>query len=318
MFVTAWNLTREELLFDQPPIGNTVSSLYFWSTDSRVVQVVGKVYTSANATTLSSAAKNFTQVAVTSDFGAEGNYKIIKYKDSRKQAFNYTGKWYEVSLELRKTDSALTQGANVAAAPWWLSGGASGCVAAYQPKSAASYAASKLDLSGSGNNASEGVAPSWDAVNGWQLNGTTQYLVSGVIPLPGTGSMFIQFTNFVTGQTYVGMYKDAAPVGTFLIQNNSNMTAYNGSLSSFANNTPQLTAGNYGFAGKTAYRNGVAEGVAIAAGSGTGTALFIGGLNYNAGTLVQPAQFNVTALAVYDNTLSGSAAAAVAAAMAAL
>jgi len=63
---------------------------------------------------------------------------------------------------------------------WWNNNGAfSGCIAAYKPLGAASYAASLLDLSGTGNNASEGVAPDWDTNVGWTGNATS-WLETGV------------------------------------------------------------------------------------------------------------------------------------------
>jgi hypothetical protein len=100
--MTQWELAREELFFDQPPIGNTVSSLYFWSTDSRLINCVGKLFTTANLTALDTVVKNFTQIGITSDLGSEGSYQIMRYKTTRKQAMNYTPKWYEVTMELRQ------------------------------------------------------------------------------------------------------------------------------------------------------------------------------------------------------------------------
>lgn len=59
---------------------------------------------------------------------------------------------------------------------WWtLDGAITSCLSAFQPKGAASYAASLLDLSGNGYDAVEGVSrdPSkWDSTNGWQCYST--------------------------------------------------------------------------------------------------------------------------------------------------
>jgi hypothetical protein len=68
---------------------------------------------------------------------------------------------------------------------WWLAGGIdpSDCVAAYQAKGAASYAASLVNLANPGTyDAYEGVTPSWGAADGWTFNGSTQYLVTDVVP----------------------------------------------------------------------------------------------------------------------------------------
>lgn len=55
--------------------------------------------------------------------------------------------------------------------PWYLAGGisAANCLAAYQPKGAASYAVSKVNLASPGTrNLSDGATPpNWDATNGW-------------------------------------------------------------------------------------------------------------------------------------------------------
>lgn len=54
---------------------------------------------------------------------------------------------------------------------WWLAGGiaAANCIAAYQPKGAASYAASLVNLNNPGtrNLTNTGTDPSWDSTNGW-------------------------------------------------------------------------------------------------------------------------------------------------------
>lgn len=78
-------------------------------------------------------------------------------------------------INTRRVDTAVNQ--------WWLSGGiaAANCIAAYQAKGAASYAASLVNLANPGTyNATEGTAPDWAAGTGWTFNGTTQFLISSV------------------------------------------------------------------------------------------------------------------------------------------
>jgi hypothetical protein len=73
----------------------------------------------------------------------------------------------------------------VVSADWWLSGGisAANCIAAYQPKGAVSYAASKVNLANPGTyNATEGTAPAFDTAVGWTFNGTTMFLETGIVP----------------------------------------------------------------------------------------------------------------------------------------
>lgn len=67
---------------------------------------------------------------------------------------------------------------------WWLAGGVDpgDCIAAYQPKGAASYAASKVNLANPGTyNVTPGSDPSWSAANGWEFSGT-QWLDTGITP----------------------------------------------------------------------------------------------------------------------------------------
>lgn len=70
--------------------------------------------------------------------------------------------------------------------PWWLAGGvaAGDCVAAYQAKGAASYAASKVNLANPGTyDAADGTAyPTWDAATGW-TGGSGKNLLTGVVPV---------------------------------------------------------------------------------------------------------------------------------------
>lgn len=74
--------------------------------------------------------------------------------------------------------------AAAAAADWWTAGGAPTPIAVYQPKGAASLAASYVNLINPGTyDAAPGIAPTLDAT-GWVFNGT-QYLLTGIIPKDG-------------------------------------------------------------------------------------------------------------------------------------
>lgn len=82
---------------------------------------------------------------------------------------------------------------NLVMPSWWLSGGiaASACVAAYQPKGAASLAASYTNLANPGTyNAAPGVAPTWDAVSGWIFNKHKQQRLSTGIDPAGTTKQY--------------------------------------------------------------------------------------------------------------------------------
>lgn len=74
-----------------------------------------------------------------------------------------------------------------------------GCIAAYSPIDAASYAASKVNLKNPGTyDASDGAAfPTWAAGTGWTFaGGSSQYLDTGITPaaFDNTWSMFVLYS----------------------------------------------------------------------------------------------------------------------------
>lgn len=197
---------------------------------------------------------------------------------------------------------------------WWDPLGGNLCVwAAYQPKGAADLASSYLDLSGNGNSTGPGVAPAWDAVNGWTFDGGTQYLVTTFTPqVDQSQSMVVQFTNAADNQTLCGSYNPAAG---FLIQNFATNVVYHNGASVFV--LPVLLSGNLCVAGSFGYRNGVLDAVGIANLWTAPFAVYIGALNL-AGAPAQFSQASIQALAIYDCILDGPTVALIAAAMAAL
>lgn len=211
--------------------------------------------------------------------------------------------------------------AEAAAAPpdWWDPTGAGLCIwAAYQPIGAASLAASYVDQSGNGNNCGPGVAPAWDAVNGWRFNGTTQWLDTLFQPQNDQSqSMLVQFTTFVQagGQHCLTGCNQADRWKIDLWVWAPNARYANGG---FVVAPGAIVAGNMCVAGNQGYRNGAPDGAPIA---GYGAALnlntYIGAVNLWGG----PAQFcqvYIQAYALYDCTLTAPQVLAVATAMAAL
>lgn len=197
---------------------------------------------------------------------------------------------------------------------WWEAGGASGAVVAYQAKSVASYAISKVNLANPGtNDATEGVAPTWDT-NGWAFNGSSQYLRSGIV-VSSNYSIMIQFSNYAgsAGRSFFGAFD----TGAFLIQHNTNVVRYyNGVQADFSPAPP--VAGNLAIAQYQPYRDGVAEAGTIASGFAVPTGqIYISCIN-SSGVAAQFAAMTVRAFAIYNNTLNAAQVAAVAAAMAAL
>lgn len=211
--------------------------------------------------------------------------------------------------------------------PWYRAGGAPAPVAAYQPKGAASLAASYINLANPGtNDAAPGVAPTFAAATGWTFNGTTQFLTTGIIYGVNTGwSMIVQYTG---GATLANEYLCGADNGadTWLllcprldvVAANSvcygNGTTFPGALPTVV---PLLAAGNLCVAGQQGYRNGAPEGAAINAKTNAiAIATYVGGEN-SGGTML-PSAATIQAWALYSATLTAGQVAAVAAAMAAL
>lgn len=79
--------------------------------------------------------------------------------------------------------------------PAYLLGGVtlSDVLAAYEPKGAASQAASYLSKTGS-NNAIAADTPGWDTTNGWKFNGTSNYLTTSILGQAGM-SIIISLSN---------------------------------------------------------------------------------------------------------------------------
>ena len=211
--------------------------------------------------------------------------------------------------------------AGAVAGDWWDPNNDGLCVwAAYQPKGAADLAGSYVDLSGNGNNTAPGVAPTWDAVNGWIFNGTTQYLVTTFVPAQDQSqSMIIQYTNAVTIDGVICGCNGLTTTRVFHLEplrSGTSVRYGNGGLTAVA---PQLAAGNICVAGNDGYRNGASEGIALAAWTGAALTVYIGARHSTAvGGANNFCQSYVQAFAIYDCTLTAPQVAAVVAAMAAL
>ena len=153
---------------------------------------------------------------------------------------------------------------SAAAADWWLAGGAPTPIAVYQPKGAASLAASYVNLANPGTyDAAPGTAPTLDA-SGLVFNGTNQYLTTGITP--GTDqswSMLARFSGASGNCNFIGTYRDDGGAAIFGLNSYSDgnaMRYYHNDVGSDALVVaPSLSSGVSAIAGRTAYRNGVAE-----------------------------------------------------------
>lgn len=227
-----------------------------------------------------------------------------------------------VSLFQRSFSAAFDRAAAAAAAPAWYVVAGKTCVAAYQPKGAASLAASYTNLANPGTyDAAPGVAPTWDAVGGW-TGGTGVYLTTTLIPANDqTWSWIVRYSDVPSGNAYLfGSVNTSGGNCAFSCNPNravQGVTYING-YSSGLQVLPPLAGGVLAVAGTAAYRDGAADAGVVPARTGPTANLAIDALGLN----LNGAHFGYTckiqALAIYSATLTAGEVAAVSAAMAAL
>lgn len=198
-----------------------------------------------------------------------------------------------------------------AAVAWYLAGGAPMPIACYQPKGAASLAASYINLANPGTyNAAPGVAPTFDPATGWAFNGATQYLTTGVVPTAST-TVLVRFSGATADGVYTLIGSRTANYG--MRNRVSNSRQY--FLATTATGTGAgVDAGVMAIVGNQGYYNGAADGGTMTTGTYS-FPLFIAALNNLGG----PAQWwggNIQAVAIYAATLSAAQVAAIAAAVA--
>ena len=205
-----------------------------------------------------------------------------------------------------------------AAANWWEAGGASGAVAAYQPKGAASLAASYISRANPGTyDAAPGVAPTWASGTGWTFNGSTQYLTTGVAM--GSGyTMIARYSGVLAATGSILGARSATPYFYMRPRSSaaSGRSQYVWGAASLTGAALNQASGVVAMAGNACYFNGSLEGSVSSTFSGSSVALFVGA--YNNGS---PADFfagNVLAVAIYNTTLTAPQVAAISTAMAAL
>jgi hypothetical protein len=193
--------------------------------------------------------------------------------------------------------------------PWWSVAGIvpSSCVAAYQPKGAASLVASYINLANPGTyDATPGVAPTWATGTGWAFDGAMQYLTTGIVPASGW-SIICQFAggSGVVTMDVCGLSIAAAPTKRFYLRprhgaSHSHVYGYGSAANIVAS---RLAAGNMGLAGSACYLNGVPDGIA-GVWVNTTAEIYIGCENNGA-----PAAFwngSISALGVYSTTISAA------------
>lgn len=206
---------------------------------------------------------------------------------------------------------------------WYRAGGAPQPIIVYQPKGAASLAASYVNLANPGTyNAAEGTAPTFATATGWTFTVAlsqylkTNYAVGGGFN-PQTRTAIVRVADSVANTAAFGAWNGSS-VGIRILPVRGNnldvIISHGGQLIVANEKTP---TGVLAVAGATAYKNGAALTGSIGTSAATDVPeLYIGAMNNN-GT---PSYFqgSILAFALYESVLTASQVAAVSAAMAAL
>ena len=197
--------------------------------------------------------------------------------------------------------------------PWWLAGGisAANVVAAYQPKGAASLAASYVNLANPGtNNLTAPAAPTWNAATGWTFAAAR---LEAALTVQQAWTVIVRAQ--ATGNGLAGGYGRlwAARAGTYeCIPRSAAPSAYfvNGGAITTANVTTNAV---FCIANDTAYVNGVAVGTITLSALSAGNLFF--GAQHTGG---QTFSGTLQAAMIANSTLTAGQVATLSAAMAAL
>lgn len=223
----------------------------------------------------------------------------------------------------------------VSVTPWYLAGGitAAQCMAAYQPKGAASLAASYTNLANVGTyTAAPGTAPAFATATGWTFNGATnnRYLETGIPSNQSPVSCIVRLTptSFAAYRSMLG--NSSSTPGAFefdleittgkllLVRSNvailaTSSIALSLSVDAVCGISYNGVTGAYKF-----YING------IAAGNGTSASALTAGITQRIGAttvasaVAQPLVGDMAALAKYNIALSDAQHLAVATALLAI
>lgn len=189
---------------------------------------------------------------------------------------------------------------------WYLAGGVTSCLGAYDFEDAANYADALRNLANPALPLTEGNSTvPWATGDGMKfVAANSKYLRTGITPANTSYTVIVKYSNIVAaGNTLIGNYLDTTH--GLIIQLSTvalnYINAYNGKS---VTNVPLLWEGVYAIAGLNAYRNGVLEASAIAAGGDRANyELTIGALRYSGG-ISQYVTAYIRKLAIYNAILS--------------
>jgi len=193
----------------------------------------------------------------------------------------------------------------VVAGGWWLSGGisAADCLIAYQPKGAADYAASKVNLANPGTyNATESTSTiAWTTETGWDNTATGRYMKTGFSDWLREYSLIIKFSDIASGTYLLGDNDNC-----LYIRTGGRVANYGegANKSSTFIAITDFTSGVMAISDRTAYKDKVAYGSALQESANDLTAeIFLFG-GYLGGSYVVLGK--IQAFALYKITLTGT------------
>lgn len=204
-------------------------------------------------------------------------------------------------------------------ANWWELPGISGLLVAYQPRGAASYSASLVNLVEPGvDNAIPVVAPVWNKVDGWRFEqGANSFIVAGSQNYGVNDTILIQYDGWFPAnfRTIMGGF-----TGSGWITIGQPITDPSGYLAFSTTFVPQGTnpspAGNGCIAGPNAFSDGIFN-TALVRDGYAATPIGIGDGNNGGAGGGRPGVFRCRSYGHYSGTLSNANILAVANAMAA-
>lgn len=180
-------------------------------------------------------------------------------------------------------------------------------------KGAASLAASYVDLVGAAD-LTTAASPALGA-DGWEFNGSTQYLDTGVIPLCA-GTVMVRFSN-ATSSDSIAVVGANDPIYLIKPRAAGDYWVIYWMANKSMGRTPPLSAGVLAVSNQQPYRNGSPDGKPGDSGPDGAYSMYIGAMN----NYRHPAWFfagNVQAVGMKATSLTGAQVAAASAAMAAL
>lgn len=204
----------------------------------------------------------------------------------------------------------LTPGGAVAAAPpvvpWYLAGGvsAANCVGAYQAIGAASLAESYINLATPGTydlTIAASETPGWNTAYGWDfVAATPSPLTTGTLIPADNWSVIVRYSDLTTSVNWALVGSRGASNTRFYIIGTANTNVVYGCGASVTVTPAPAAAGVLAVCAHQGYRDGVADGAAIGAWSGTSTfPIYIGAYNNN-GSTAQAATVRIQAVAIYN------------------